>query len=131
KTAAFCIPILTALEKRPGRLALILVPTREIATQIQKVIQSLARHLPRLQPALLIGGASMRPQLRDLARKPSILVATPGRLVDHLRQGNLSLSSTDILVLDEADRMLDMGFAPQLNEILRHLPKSRQTMLFS
>jgi ATP-dependent RNA helicase DeaD len=131
KTAAFAVPMITRLLKAPNKSALILVPTRELALQIVDVLNKLTAFTPDLKTAVIIGGTSMQPQMRNLLKKPRILVATPGRLVDHLRRGSISLSSMEILVLDEADRMLDMGFAPQLNEILRFIPRSRQTMLFS
>ncbi len=131
KTAAFSIPMITKLEQNPKLSALILVPTREIAAQIANVLKDLTFALPELRSALLIGGAAMQNQLRTLSKHPRILIATPGRLMDHLRRGSVKLNNTGILVLDEADRMLDMGFAPQLNEILKHVPKERQTLLFS
>lgn len=131
KTAAFCIPLLVRLSQLPQKNALILAPTRELAMQIAEVLGRLCAAFPDLKPALLIGGSAMQPQFRALAKKPRILVATPGRLVDHLQRGAASLLATEILVLDEVDRMLDMGFAPQLNAILRCLPKTRQTLLFS
>jgi ATP-dependent RNA helicase DeaD len=131
KTAAFSIPIIANLLRAKTKIALILVPTRELAAQVEEVIKKLTKNLPELKPASLIGGAAMQPQTKALWKKPRIIVATPGRLIDHLRRGSLSLSTAEILVLDEADRMLDMGFAPQLNEILRFLPKNRQTLLFS
>ncbi len=131
KTGAFSIPMLTQLIDKPQMNALILAPTRELALQINEVITKLTAFTPRIRPALLIGGLPMARQLRALSLKPRIIVATPGRLVDHLQQRNLSLHNHSFLVLDEADRMLDMGFAPQLKEILRHLPKERQTLLFS
>ncbi len=131
KTAAFAIPILSKLETQPGSLALILVPTRELASQISEVIKDLTRFLPEIRQAILIGGVAMGPQLAALRRGPRIVIATPGRLCDHLRRGTISLAKTNFLTLDEADRMLDMGFAPQLNEILRFLPKTRQTFFFS
>ena len=131
KTAAFCIPTVARLLKLPQKTALILVPTRELAAQILEVLKKLTFNCPDIRTALLIGGAPMQSQVRALQRKPRIIVATPGRLVDHLKRGAVSLFSTEILILDEADRMLDMGFAPQLNEILRFLPKTRQTLFFS
>jgi len=131
KTAAFSVPLIASLLKNRDRSALVLVPTRELAAQVGKVVQSLIKFAPELKTATLIGGMPMRPQLKALSARPRIIVATPGRLVDHLHRGSVSLSKTGILVLDEADRMLDMGFAPQLNEILRFLPKARQTLLFS
>lgn len=131
KTAAFCIPLITDLLKDQRRTALILVPTRELAIQIEEVLKNLLKFLPEIRGVMLIGGAAMNPQIKALARKPRIVVATPGRLTDHLRRRTISLASAEILVLDEADRMLDMGFAPQLNEILRFVPKNRQTLMFS
>ncbi len=131
KTAAFSIPIITRLMKQKEKTALILVPTRELAAQVCEVINQLLLFIPDLKVVSVIGGVSMQPQLRALAKKPRIIVATPGRLVDHLHRGSVSLSKVEILTLDEADRMLDMGFAPQLNEILRFLPKTRQTLFFS
>ncbi|MCM2280141.1 MAG: DEAD/DEAH box helicase [Oligoflexia bacterium] len=131
KTAAFCIPIIERLLKEPARTALILAPTRELAAQILEVLTKLTAHNRELRGALLIGGASMQPQLRALRQKPRVVIATPGRLIDHLRQRSVSLAQVELLVLDEADRMLDMGFAPQLDQILRHLPRERQTLLYS
>lgn len=131
KTAAFCIPMVTRLIELPQKTALILVPTRELAVQIQEVLRKLILGAPYLRSACLIGGADMGAQVRALTSKPRIIVATPGRLMDHLRRGRLSLRDVDMLVLDEGDRMLDMGFAQQLGEILRFLPSSRQTLLFS
>lgn len=131
KTAAFCIPLIVNLAKNPAKTALILAPTRELAMQIETVFKTLSKNYNDMRAALLIGGASMGPQFKALRAKPRVLVATPGRLMDHLRQRSVSLAKAEILVLDEADRMLDMGFAPQLNEILRFIPKNRQTMLFS
>jgi superfamily II DNA/RNA helicase len=131
KTGAFGVPLVTRLLQQPQETALILAPTRELAVQIVEFLIRLTQYAPELNHALLIGGTSMSTQLRALQRRPRIIVATPGRLVDHLQRRAISLQNTGMLVLDEADRMLDMGFAPQLNEILRHLPTQRQTMLFS
>ncbi len=128
KTAAFCIPMIAKLEKRPNKSALVLVPTREIAAQIIEVLNKLTHDMSH---ALVIGGAAMGPQIKALSKKPRIIVATPGRMVDHLKRGSISLFGVDMLVLDEADRMLDMGFAAQLKEILRFLPAHRQTLFFS
>jgi superfamily II DNA/RNA helicase len=130
KTAAFAIPMITRLIADPKKTALILAPTRELAAQIVSVTDQLCRQT-RLKTVLLIGGVPISGQIRDLARHPRIIVATPGRLVDHLQQRTVSLANVGVLVLDEADRMFDMGFQPQLNEILRHVPKDRQTMLFT
>ncbi len=131
KTAAFAIPLIMSLLENPDKTALILAPTRELAAQILDVLRQLTQKLPLIRSVLLIGGEAMGPQRAALYRNPRIVAATPGRLADHLRQKNLVLSSVGFLVLDEADRMMDMGFAPQLNEIVRHIPADRQTMLFS
>lgn len=131
KTAAFAIPMIEFLLKDDKKNALILLPTRELAEQVSEVIQKLTKYVPHLRSALLIGGLSMFPQVKALQRRPRIIIATPGRLMDHVRRKNARLDFTGMLVLDEADRMLDMGFAPQLMEILRYLPRERRTMLFS
>jgi superfamily II DNA/RNA helicase len=131
KTAAFCIPLLARMVDKPNTTALILTPTRELAAQISEVLRKLTNFMPEMRTTLLIGGAAMGPQMRSLHKKPRIVIATPGRLMDHLRRRSLTLKLVDVLVLDEADRMLDMGFAPQLEEIQDHLPEDRQTMLFS
>jgi len=132
KTAAFVIPIverLAALPKGQPR-ALILTPTRELALQTLTTIEKLGRSR-RVSATVIVGGADMQAQLRGLRQLPEILVATPGRLLDHMWNGTILLSSISMLVLDEADRMLDMGFAPQINQILDALPEERQTLLFS
>ncbi|MCM2282644.1 MAG: DEAD/DEAH box helicase [Bdellovibrionaceae bacterium] len=131
KTAAFAIPLIAKLAVDHGKDALILAPTRELAQQITEVLRQLVETLPRLRPALIMGGASMRIQHQVMRRHPRIIVATPGRMIDHLGSKTISLSRIGFLVLDEADQMLDMGFAPQLNQILKYLPQERQTMLFS
>ena len=131
KTAAFLIPLVSQLLKTPLVTALILAPTRELAAQIETVLTGLTAHCKSLNHAVLIGGMSMQPQMRALNKKPRIIIATPGRLIDHLDRRTVSLDKTSFLVLDEADRMLDMGFAPQLKEILKTVPKTRQTLLFS
>jgi len=131
KTAAFGIPLIARLIETPSATALVLAPTRELAVQIIHVIKDLAAALPRFQAALLIGGVPMGGQLRALAQHPRVIVATPGRLVDHIERGSVRLDRCAVLVLDEADRMLDMGFAPQLGRIRRVLPRTRQTLLFS
>ena len=129
KTLAFTIPIIQRLAQKKGR-ALILVPTRELAAQVDEVVQKIGGPLG-LKSVVLIGGASMYNQVTALRRNPRIMVATPGRLIDHLEQRNIMLGDVNVLVLDEADRMLDMGFQPQIERILRSVPKDRQTMLFS
>jgi superfamily II DNA/RNA helicase len=131
KTAAFGIPLMARLIETPMATALVLAPTRELAVQIIHVIKDLAAALPRFQAALLIGGVPMGGQLRALSQRPRVIVATPGRLVDHIERGSVRLDQCGVLVLDEADRMLDMGFAPQLGRIRRVLPRTRQTLLFS
>lgn len=129
KTLAFGIPMIQRLAQLKGR-GLVLVPTRELALQVDSSLHAVGRS-SHLRTSVLIGGASMHLQLQSLKREPRILVATPGRLLDHLEQRSVNLSDIEILVLDEADRMLDMGFAPQLEKILHYVPRRRQTMLFS
>lgn len=131
KTLAFAIPLLQHLAKNSGR-ALILAPTRELAFQIQETVRWFERSM-NLRSTVIIGGASMHKQLSELRQKPQIIVATPGRLIDHLQQKNITLSDVGFLVLDEADRMFDMGFAPQIKQILKYLPpkQDRLTALFS
>jgi len=131
KTAAFSIPMLVTLSQAPGKTALILVPTRELALQIDEFWKGLTKFSPGMHSVILIGGVAMSPQVRGLQRKPRVIIATPGRLCDHLQRRTMDLKSTEILVLDEADRMLDMGFAPQLNTIVRQLPTARQTLFFT
>lgn len=131
KTLSFGLPMLQRLQQHGGR-GLIIAPTRELAYQIDETLQKFAPAVG-IRTAVFVGGASMHLQRQMLKRNPRILVATPGRLIDHLQQKSITLREVKILVLDEADRMLDMGFAPQINDILRHLPPpaERQTMLFS
>ena len=131
KTAAFGIPMITRLLNEKGTTALILVPTRELATQVTEVFRGLTLHASHLRVVSLIGGISMQPQLRALSKDWSVIIATPGRLVDHLERGSVKLDRLTMLTLDEADRMLDMGFAPQLKRIFGYLPAKRQSMLFS
>ncbi|MCZ7644631.1 MAG: DEAD/DEAH box helicase [Planctomycetota bacterium] len=132
KTAAFVLPILNRLieQPAPGTRVLILTPTRELAMQIDGHFGALARHT-RLRSAPVYGGVGMEPQRRALQRGIDAIVATPGRLLDHMRQPYARLKSVDMLVLDEADRMLDMGFLPDIKRILASLPAARQTFLFS
>ncbi|MBI2551713.1 DEAD/DEAH box helicase [Candidatus Uhrbacteria bacterium] len=131
KTLAFGLPMIQRLAqlKKQG---LVLLPTRELALQVEEVFRKVGQGLG-LRTAVLIGGAPMGPQVQQLFRKPHVLVATPGRLIDHLEHRNIRLDGVGIVVFDEADRMLDMGFAPQLKRILQVLPPPahRQTMLFS
>ena len=132
KTAAFVIPIMERLARLPKGepQALILVPTRELALQILATIDTLGRRLG-ISATVIVGGADMQAQVRGLRQRPDILVGTPGRLLDHMWNGTVNLLPMKILVLDEADRMLDIGFAPQINQILQALPEERQTLLFS
>ena len=132
KTAAFVIPLIERLTAKPKGhpRGLILVPTRELAIQIQDTIDRLGQQM-RIFATTIVGGADMPAQVRGLRQHPDILVATPGRLLDHMWNGTVNLGVMEILVLDEADRMLDMGFAPQINQILDALPEERQTLLFS
>jgi ATP-dependent RNA helicase RhlE len=129
KTLAFGLPILERLRTEPG-IALILAPTRELALQIDETFQKVGRSLG-FRTAVLIGGAPMGRQISQIRANPDAIIATPGRLKDHLYQKTVSLKNVTIVVLDEADRMLDMGFAPIIREILSQVPPKRQTMLFS
>jgi len=130
KTLAFGVPIIQRLLQGPGH-ALVLVPTRELALQVDETIHKLGQPF-NIRSVILIGGMSMGPQLQGL-RKPNtrVFIATPGRLIDHLERRTANLSDVKIVVLDEADRMLDMGFAPQVRRIAKYLPKERQTLFFS
>ncbi|HEY7186317.1 MAG TPA: DEAD/DEAH box helicase [Vicinamibacterales bacterium] len=132
KTAAFLLPILQQLiEKKRGTIrALILTPTRELAAQILKELEELAVHTP-ITAAAIFGGVGMGPQEHAFRTGVDIIVATPGRLLDHLKQPYAKLDHIQHLVLDEADRMLDMGFLPDIRRVLSHLPKKRQTLFFS
>jgi len=131
KTAAFGIPLLSFLAAHPNQTALILTPTRELADQVKGVLEQLASSRHDLRSALLIGGVGMGQQVDALKRGARLIIGTPGRINDHLEHRTLNLSRTGFLVLDEADRMLDMGFAPQLDRIRRWLTGPRQTVLFS
>jgi ATP-dependent RNA helicase RhlE len=132
KTAAFLLPILErTLELAPGRIyALVLTPTRELAVQAETFLRRLG-HYTRLRGAAVYGGVGMADQVRALKGGAEIIVATPGRLLDHMERGYVDFNALRILVLDEADRMLDMGFLPDVRRILSRLPVHRQTMLFS
>lgn len=129
KTLAYGIPVIQRISRIKGA-GLIILPTRELALQVDETLQKMGQSA-NLKTAILIGGISMEPQFSMLKRQPQIIVGTPGRILDHLKRGTLKLANINVLVLDEADRMLDMGFAPQLNAILDRVPKQRQTMLFS
>ncbi|MCC6277889.1 MAG: DEAD/DEAH box helicase [Oligoflexia bacterium] len=130
KTAAYLLPILNQVMNSDD-LALILVPTRELALQVDETIRKFLSAQVRVRMATVIGGASMRQQFQFLVKKPNVIIATPGRLMDHLNRNSSLLMRLQFLVLDEADRMLDMGFLPQIKRILTRVPKARQTALFS
>jgi superfamily II DNA/RNA helicase len=130
KTAAFVVPVLQALFTRQQAKALIVAPTRELAAQIEQECSGIGRG-NSLNSALLIGGTGMGSQLRDLRRRPRLVVGTPGRIKDHLERGTLKLEGFDIAVLDEVDRMLDMGFVNDVTSILNRLATPRQSLFFS
>jgi ATP-dependent RNA helicase RhlE len=132
KTAAFALPILQRLlPGPPGRLrALIVVPTRELAEQIHDAFGQLGQQT-RLRSAVIYGGVNMNPQTQKLKQGVDIVVACPGRLLDHIGQRSIDLSHVEVLVLDEADRMCDMGFLPDIRRLLKHVPSKRQTLFFS
>lgn len=137
KTAGFALPILQMLSQRRAVRgknsvrALILAPTRELAAQVEESVATYGRHLPLIKSTAVFGGVGINPQIESLRRGIDILVATPGRLLDHVQQRTLDLSRVEILVLDEADRMLDMGFIRDIRRILSLLPSRRQSLLFS
>ena len=134
KTAAFVLPILQRLSTTPatatGVRVLVLTPTRELAIQIEESVRTYGAHLP-IRSAIIYGGVPMGPQVAELRRSPEIVVATPGRLLDHTWSGNIDYGAVEVCVLDEADRMLDMGFIDDIRQILSWLPEQRQNLLFS
>ena len=136
KTAAFTLPLLHRMQaaqssgKRRVIRALILVPTRELAAQVYDSVQTYGRHLP-FKAAVIFGGVNINPQFNILRNGVDIVVATPGRLLDHMQQGTIKLDQVETLILDEADRMLDMGFIRDIRKVLKVLPKVRQNLLFS
>lgn len=130
KTAAFVLPIADRLTHGRGLRGLIISPTREIALQTKAFLDLFGKD-HHLRTVCLIGGVKMGPQIRDLARSPDIVIATPGRLIDHLKRNNLRIDQVSELVLDEADHMLDLGFLPQIRMILQRVPRQRHTMMFS
>jgi len=132
KTATFALPLLAKLNPRHfGAQALVLCPTRELATQVATEIRRLIRHQQNIKIVILCGGQSIGPQIGSLEHGAHIIVGTPGRIKDHLRKKTLNLGQISTLVLDEADRMLDMGFFDDIESIIKETPKSRQTLLFS
>jgi ATP-dependent RNA helicase DeaD len=130
KTAAFGIPLINFLLKTKKDTALVMTPTRELATQVMQTMTNLIGR-GNIRTALLIGGDSMQKQLKQMKRNPRLIVGTPGRINDHLSRRTLKLNNTTFLVLDESDRMLDMGFTPQINQVLETVPNKHQTLLFS
>jgi len=133
KTAAFGIPIIERILATPPAqkpFALVLAPTRELALQVCDQLRQIGAHA-KIHAVPIYGGASIEPQITHLSRGADIVVGTPGRILDHIDRGTLKLSSVHMVVLDEADRMLDMGFIDDVNSILAECPKERQTMLFS
>src|SRR5881409_3343184 len=130
KTAAFALPILSRLEQRGALRALVLEPTRELAAQVETAIHDYGR-FTNLRTAVVFGGTGYGRQDQVLRQGVDILVATPGRLLDQIKRGMVKLNQIEILVLDEADRMLDMGFMPDVRRIIERCPRARQTMLFS
>lgn len=131
KTAAFSLPMLQQIDlRRPGAQALILAPTRELSEQVATEIRKLCPD-KSLNLAVLVGGKPLRPQENQLKKGAQIVVGTPGRVIDHINRGNLKLNTLDFVILDEADRMLDIGFRPDIEKILRKCPEKRQTLLLS
>ncbi len=130
KTLAFGLPMIQRLAAMPLKKGLVVLPTRELALQVEEAMQKIGRGFG-LKTAVLIGGTSMGPQISALRRNAHIIIGTPGRINDHLERRTLELSNVAILVLDEADHMFDMGFLPQIKQIITHVPSDRQTMLFS
>ena len=130
KTGAFGLPLIARLMDNPASAALVMTPTRELAAQVMSALQQMIP-VPTIKTALLIGGEPMPRQFRQLDQRPRLIVGTPGRINDHLLRGSLKLANADFLVLDETDRMLDMGFGVQIDKILKYLPAVRQTLLFS
>ncbi len=131
KTAAFAIPLLEKLLTDPRGSALVLTPTRELGKQIMDIMHQLLGPKSPIKTAFIIGGEPMGKQLNQLSARPRLIVGTPGRINDHLERGNIMLHDTHFLVLDETDRMLDMGFSVQLEKIFKFMPNKRQTLMFS
>lgn len=131
KTGAFGIPLIAHLMQHPDARALVMVPTRELALQVMKMLELMINKNQTIRTALLIGGEAIFKQFKQLQARPRLIVGTPGRINDHIGRHRLKLGDVSYLVLDEADRMLDMGFAPQIDQIIQFIPSTRQTLLFS
>ena len=131
KTAAFAIPLLTKIMNHADVYGIIVTPTRELALQVDEQIRALLSAKSKIRSVVLIGGASIERQVQALGKRPKIIVGTPGRIIDHLERKSLDLSGFNYVVLDETDRMLDMGFSAPIAEIFSHVSKERQTLLFS
>lgn len=131
KTAAFAIPLVEHLLRSQRGSAMVLTPTRELGKQVMDVMHQLLGPKSPIKTAFLIGGESMGKQFAQLKQRPRLIVGTPGRINDHLERGSLMLHDTNFLVLDETDRMLDMGFSVQIDRIVKYLPEQRQTLMFS
>ena len=131
KTAAFAIPLLTKIMNHADVYGIIVTPTRELALQVDEQIRAFLSAKSKIRSVVLIGGASIERQVQALGKRPKIIVGTPGRIIDHLERKSLDLSGFNYVVLDETDRMLDMGFSAPIAEIFSHVSKERQTLLFS
>jgi len=131
KTAAFLIPAISYLLRNQEESAIILAPTRELAMQVMTVAKAMLGKQSGIRSTLLIGGAPMQKQFQELRRSPRLIIGTPGRINDHLRRKSLHLSNASFMVLDEMDRMLDLGFGVQIDDIIAHMPNERQTLMFS
>lgn len=131
KTVAYSIPLIVKLSQGERGCALILTPTRELAVQVQNTLNQILGNASSFKTVLLIGGMSMSHQIKGLKKRPQLIIGTPGRINDHLERGTLALHETKFLIIDEADRMMDMGFGVQLDRIAEHLPTARQTLMFS
>lgn len=131
KTGAFAIPIISKIMGNKNNAALIITPTRELAAQIQTIFDKLIPNKSDINTVLLIGGSPIKTQLNKLKLNPNIIIGTPGRINDHLKRRSLRLANVNFLVLDETDRMLDMGFSTQIDDIIKQTPNDRQTLLFS
>lgn len=131
KTAAFALPLLVKILQGNAKPTLIVAPTRELAEQIGRVLAQLTEKTPQIKSSVIIGGLAYHQQIRSLQSKPMFVVGTPGRLIDQVQLGHLQLDRFGTLVIDEADRLLDMGFEPQMNALVARLPRDRQTLLFS